>query len=304
MKVIQFTVPVTLNDSVVVQEDIQPYFYNYLHRHKELQLTLILKGEGTLIVGNYTQRFSEGDIYVIGANQPHLFKSEASYYQEVQEDRVHAIHIFFDYECKLHNLFDVPEMETIRHFLESTQHGLQLPERYFDNVSRIIKKINRNTGLKRLLSCIRLLQVLARDVQGWKSLSTGFPNTPFAEPEDVRMNNIFQFTIQHYAENITLEKIASEANMTPHAFCKYFKKHTQKTYMSFLNEVRINEACKKIIHGDFDSISSVAYATGFNSAINFNKVFKKATGKSPSEYIREYRYRQDKALQAVKQLAS
>jgi AraC-like DNA-binding protein len=303
MKVIQFTVPVTLNDSIVVHEDIQSYFYNHLHRHKELQLTLILKGEGTLIVENYTQRFKEGDIYVIGAHQPHLFKSKASYYQEVQEDRIHAIHIFFDYECKLQNLFDVPEMETIKRFLEKTHHGLQLPERYCDDVSKIIKKITRNTGLKRLLSCIRLLQVLAKDVQGWKSLSTGFQNTSFTEHEDARMNNIFQFTIQHYAENITLEKIASEAHMTPHAFCKYFKKHTQKTYMAFLNEIRINEACRKIISGDFESISSVAYTTGFNSAINFNKVFKKATGKSPSEYIREYRYRQDKLLQVVKQPA-
>ncbi|MCK7554673.1 AraC family transcriptional regulator [Chitinophaga sedimenti] len=59
--------------------------------------------------------------------------------------------------------------------------------------------------------------------------------------------------------------------------------------MAFLNEIRINEACKKIISGEFSSISSIAYNSGFNSAINFNRVFKKTTGISPSEYIREYK---------------
>lgn len=43
MKVIQFTVPVAEEGAVVVQEDILPYFYNYLHRHKEAQVTLIIK---------------------------------------------------------------------------------------------------------------------------------------------------------------------------------------------------------------------------------------------------------------------
>jgi AraC-like DNA-binding protein len=55
-----------------------------------------------------------------------------------------------------------------------------------------------------------------------------------------------------------------------------------------LNEIRINEACKKIFAGDFDSIASVAYDSGFKSAISFNRVFKQITGKSPLQYRNDF----------------
>ncbi|MFD2248401.1 AraC family transcriptional regulator [Pontibacter ruber] len=267
-----------------------PFFYNYFHRHKETQVTLILKGEGTLIVGNYTQPFKAGDIYVIGANQPHIFKSDPAYFKELQDDSAHAIHIFFDQSRILNSFIDIPEMEPIQKFLDSTCSGLQLPPEHFDKVCRSIKKISEADKLKRLLYFLKLLQHLSNNVRDWKSLSTGLPNLSFTESEGIRMNDVYQYTISHYAENITLEKIASVAHITPHAFCKYFKKHTNKTYNTFLNEVRINEACKKIMSGNFDCIASIAYSTGFNSAINFNKVFKKIMGLSPSEYIKEYKY--------------
>jgi AraC-like DNA-binding protein len=153
----------------------------------------------------------------------------------------------------------------------------------------MIRNITTKPNLERLLALLEIFQYFSKDVVGWKSLSTGFPNYPYSESEGNRMNDIFQYTLENYAENITLNKIAAIAHITPHAFCKYFKQHTRKTYNNFLNEVRINEACKKIISGNYDGISTIAYKTGFNSAINFNRVFKKTTGMSPSDYKREFR---------------
>lgn len=63
MKVIQFTIPKTSDNSVIIQEEELPFFYNCLHRHKEIQIAFIIRGEGTLVVGNYMQRFKAGDIY-------------------------------------------------------------------------------------------------------------------------------------------------------------------------------------------------------------------------------------------------
>jgi len=91
-----------------------------------------------------------------------------------------------------------------------------------------------------------------------------------------------------YDKPITLEDVAKQAHMTPQAFCRYFKKHTLHTFVSFLNEVRINEACKKLTDGNYDSIATVAYNCGFNSITNFNRVFKSVTRKSPSEYVDSY----------------
>ena len=90
-----------------------------------------------------------------------------------------------------------------------------------------------------------------------------------------------------------MQQVANVAYLTPQAFCRYFKKHTRKTYVAFLSEIRINEACKKIISGDYDSISAIAYDTGFSSAVSFNRVFKKITGRSPKQYFKEYKQKVD-----------
>ncbi|ULT22220.1 AraC family transcriptional regulator [Sphingobacterium sp. E70] len=107
----------------------------------------------------------------------------------------------------------------------------------------------------------------------------------------MRINEIFQYTFQHFGDKISLEDIAAVAHMTPHAFCKYFKKHTRKTYVTFLNEIRIERACKMLIDESSESVSNIAFKTGFNNVVNFNRVFKKITKHSPSEYVQEHRMR-------------
>lgn len=289
MKVLQFTVPIVQKGSVAVQEDILPYFYNYYHRHAEAQITLIIKGEGTFIAGNYTQPFKPGEVYLLGANQPHIFKADAHYFENQQENNIHAIHVYFDQDSLLKGILNLQELDGIRKFLLSTGNGYQLPDQYCGMASLMIKRINATDRAERLFEFFRLLQFFSNEVKDWKSLSNGFSKYSFTDSEGLRMNDIYQYTVEHYAEDISLRKVSEVAHITPHAFCKYFKKHTRKTYMSFLNEIRINEACKRIINGDFDSISSIAYSIGFNNTITFNRVFKKVTGMTPSSYISEYK---------------
>jgi hypothetical protein len=63
MKVLQFTIPVPHDKSVIAEKVSLPYHYPYLHRHKEIQITWIQKGEGTLIAGNNMHDYSSGDIF-------------------------------------------------------------------------------------------------------------------------------------------------------------------------------------------------------------------------------------------------
>jgi len=288
MKVIQFTVPVANEGSVVVQEDILPYFYNYFHRHKEIQITLIIKGEGTLIAGNYTQPFKANEVYVMGPDQPHMFKGDARYFENLEEKNIHAIHIFFDHN-NLNHFFNIPELQFIKKFTTDALGSLQLPSHHVPQISKQIIQISKCVDFERLINFVYLIQSFSTNVTDWRSLSTGFSKYSYSDTEGIRMNDIYQYTIENYSEHITLGKIAFIANMTPHAFCKYFKKHTRKTYLSFLNEIRINEACKSILKGNIGSISTVAYSTGFNSAITFNRVFKKIVGMPPSDYLKKKR---------------
>lgn len=73
--------------------------------------------------------------------------------------------------------------------------------------------------------------------------------------------------------------------MTPTAFCKFFKKHTKKTFVGFLNEIRIEKACQVLVNKRTENISEAAYQCGFNTAVHFNRVFRSIMGISPSQFI-------------------
>jgi len=289
--IVQFAVPLS-NDSVVMEEDVLPYFYNYFHRHSEMQITLIVKGEGTLIIDNYTQRFSAGEIYFIAANQPHIFQSDPSYFDHITDDKVHAIHLYFDAEILLNSFINLPELEQIRNFIDNVNYGIQIPEENAEEVIKTFNSLIHLSGVPRLLKFIELLHYLSIDLKEFKSLSSGSSRQMIPGSENLRMDKIYKYTLSNYTKDISLDMVADICHMTPQAFCKYFKKHTSKTYITFLHEIRINAACDKIIKGEIDGISSVAFATGFNSAINFNKVFKKFTGVAPRDYIKKYKVKQ------------
>jgi AraC-like DNA-binding protein len=289
MKVVQFTIPVADDHSVIVQEDQQPFFYEHLHRHNEAQIMYIISGEGTMIAGNCMQHFKSGELYVLGANQPHVFKSSLDYFDKNTEKRIHSLIIFFNPAGSLSPLFNLPEMKTIRKFLTSANNGLQAHYLNLPVLTDAILKVKNKTNAQQLTAFIELLQLMA-NLKKWKTLSTENIEYGISDSEGLRMNDIYQYTMANYTENISLHDIASIAHLTPQAFCRYFKKHTLKTFVSFLNEVRISEACKKMIAGNFESISSIAYETGFSNTVTFNRVFKKTTGVSPKIYIKEFEH--------------
>jgi YesN/AraC family two-component response regulator len=287
MKIVQFTIPVAKEHSIIVQEDKLPHFYNHLHRHNETQITWIMKGEGSLIAGSSMQRFKPGDIYIIGANQPHILKSDPDYFEKRRKTEVHALTIFVDPAGSFANLLELPEMKSVKKFLEATSVGLQVPELHQRTISEKMLQVKEAKNGFRLSCFINLLQMLTA-IKKYKILSNTHTEYSISESEGLRMNDIYQYTMTHYTENISLKQIAGVAHLTPQAFCRYFKKHTLKTYITFLNEVRINEACKKIVAEDFDSLASVAYQTGFSNAVTFNRVFKKITGQPPKQFLNEY----------------
>jgi AraC-like DNA-binding protein len=287
MKVIQFTIPVVLDHTIHLQEDKLPYFYEHLHRHTETQITWVINGEGTLIAGNSMQRFKSGDLFVIGANQPHLFKSDPAYFEESNRNQIHSLNIYFNPTGFMARLLAFPEMGSIKKFIGSSIMGMQASSLDTDKLAEHLLKIkNSSTGF-RLAAFIEMLQVMA-NLKKWKYLSPTSLEIDITDSEGLRMNDIYQYTMEHFTENISLEQIAAVVYLTPQSFCRYFKKHTLKTYIHFLNEVRINEACKRMMEMNFDTIANVAYQTGFNNVVSFNRVFKSITGKAPRDFMKLY----------------
>ena len=78
MKVLPFQIPKPEHDALIYQEDKEVVFYDKFHQHKEIQVSFIAAGEGTLIVGDTINYYKKGDVLAIGSNLPHVFKSDVA----------------------------------------------------------------------------------------------------------------------------------------------------------------------------------------------------------------------------------
>ncbi len=287
MKILPFTIPVPHDHTIIVQNEVLPYFYKHLHRHQEVQLTWIVEGEGTLIAGNDIRNFSAGDVFLLGSNQPHVFKSDPEYFEPNSTKQVHAITIFFNPQGKLLALLGLPEMKNIHALLQKLSNGFKIPQSIRQNVSGLITTIHLNDGIGRMLAFVQLLQCFSECSDLEPIVSNNYVRS-ITDSEGMRIGFIYDYIVQNATHQLTLDDVAGQANMTAHAFCRYFKKHTKYTFINFLSKIRVNEACKMLNDADYKTISNVAFSCGFNSVNNFNRVFKTVTGKTPRMYISNY----------------
>ena len=87
----------------------------------------------------------------------------------------------------------------------------------------------------------------------------------------------------HQAEDLSLSLVAKAVNTSTFYFCKMFKKVTGLNFTDYVSRVRIEKAKNLLLNPNL-RISEIAYEVGFQSLTHFNRVFKKITGHSPSEY--------------------
>ena len=282
MKPLPFNIPKTEKESFRVQVDRMPYFYDRLHHHPEIQITLIREGTGTRIIGDHTGRFQPGEILIIGPHVPHILKSDREYYQESPSLRASSVSVFFSEESFGKGFFDLPELNAVRELLERSSFGLEITGERHKDVEDKILNLTNTQGIERFNGLFQLLQKLT-EVQGLQELS----NTPFlkmtGEKEGERLNLVIQYVMEHYQGRISLEEISGIANLSVPAFCRYFKLRTRKTFVSFLNEVRLGFACKMLLAGNMP-ISEVSFRCGFHNLSHFNRLFRDHTGQTPSNF--------------------
>ncbi|SET10693.1 response regulator transcription factor [[Clostridium] polysaccharolyticum] len=88
---------------------------------------------------------------------------------------------------------------------------------------------------------------------------------------------------EHYNEELTLGHMAKYVNMTPQHFSKIFKEGTKMTYVEYLRNMRIKRAQEYLLQGIL-TISQISDAVGFKDANYFSRIFKRVTGKSPTQF--------------------
>lgn len=104
---------------------------------------------------------------------------------------------------------------------------------------------------------------------------------------------IIQFIENNYQKQISLSILSKHCNLNEHYISRIFKEETGENYLAYLNKVRINEA-KKLLGDTNLKIYEIAEATGFSSQVNFNYVFNRIEGISPSAYRDKIIYEQNR----------
>ncbi len=286
MKILPFKIPRTEDVSFLIQNDDEPHLYDTLHQHPEIQITLILQGSGTLFIGDYIGEFNEGDVIIIGENVPHVFRNDKMYYEGLPELRARALSVFLDRKTFGERFFDLPETQEVADFFVRAKKGLKIGVKAKKEISTLLKNISDATGLDRLIKLLEILRFLSRS-NDYVFLSNHIMDTDVQEVDGKRLNDVIQFTLNQYHRPIGLEEVSAIANMSPSAFCRFFKQRTRKTYINFLTEVRISKACNYLQEKDA-TIIQTSYKVGFNNLSHFNRKFKKITGYTPTSYRRKH----------------
>jgi AraC-like DNA-binding protein/ligand-binding sensor protein len=102
-----------------------------------------------------------------------------------------------------------------------------------------------------------------------------------AEPANITRAR--EFIAQHHADDLCLETVAKAVHMSTFYFCKQFKKATGLSFTDYLGRLRVEKA-KEMLLNPQARVSEVAFDAGFQSITHFNRIFKKHTGQSPTEY--------------------
>src|SRR5258706_13949935 len=172
-------------------------------------------------------------------------------------------------------------MKAMRKFVVRTSRGLQILGKPKEEMIKTIHDLKNSNGVNKLVLFLSLLKKLSESKAKVLAVS---PSGNFKSEEGKRMNAILQFTFRESHRKIYLDEAADVANLSVEAFCRYFKMHTQKTYTSFLNEVRVSNACRLLINKDL-TVQDVCFQSGFSNVSNFNRIFKRVIGKQPSKYM-------------------
>ncbi|MFZ2784921.1 MAG: AraC family transcriptional regulator [Sediminibacterium sp.] len=268
------------NHSFTIEERISPYFSMPYHFHKEYELTAILKGCGSRFVGNNISSFENTDMVLIGKNLPHHWHNDKDTPQP--EDAVKAIILKFDPDFNGVRLFDLPENYQIQKILDKAANGLRIFGDTFGKLVKMMENLLKANGPERISLLLNILQEIAVSEHTEVLSNDGYvPKNK--DHENDRMNRVYEYITANYLGNISLTEAASVACMNEAAFCKYFKKRYNKTFIQVVNEIRISYACRELMN-DNTNITEICYQSGFNTFSNFTKTFKKVTGTSPRDY--------------------
>lgn len=271
--------------SFLVRKFNEKAFSAPYHFHPELELTLIVKGEGKRYVGNNMSHYTAGDLVLVGPDLPHCWKSE-----NVIKGKINASSVVLQFRenCMGDDFFQKKELSAVNRLLQRSVHGMQFQNRTAGIAGKKLRELEEQSDpFKKMIIFLETLQLLANSKE-FVLLDKQKKTNSYSSSDHSRINEVMAYIVDHFRTQITLEKAAAVAGMTPTAFCKYFKRFTRKTFIETVLDYRINYAMQQLVSSDHP-VSHISYESGFGDVSHFYKTFRNRKKLSPLHYRKKFR---------------
>lgn len=252
------------------------------HFHPEYELTLITAGSGKRYIGSHMADFHTDDLVLIGPHLPHCWKLETPAEKEAPPASAIVIHFSGDFLGK--DFFSRTELAAIQRLLHNSRSGTRFL--HTEAPLHIRTLAAEKNDFNRLLGLLEILQELATAKDALPLDTRGI--TAALNPADrERIHPIFAYILDNFNGEISLDKAAAIAGMTPNAFCRYFKKITRKTFMDTVIDHRLALASRELTLTN-KPISDICFDSGFGDISHFYKTFRMRMQISPLHYRKKF----------------
>lgn len=283
MKLILKNTDNAANDRINITRKEIPCLDSSWHYHAQFELLYISKSTGIRFVGDSVSQFYPGDLVLVGPYLPHLWRNDVSYYGEDNTNKVMTIVIKFTKDFIGEGTFNNPEFADINQMLDQSKYGIffgrSVSEFMHDELIDLIKQ----TPARQSIWLLDMLCQLSTAAD--KKLLSSSDMRQYSTDYSQRIDSVIKYVSDNYTGDISLKDVADIACMTTNSFCRFFKKMTNKSFVQFLNEVRIRNASRLLAQEELQ-ISEICDIVGYKSITNFNRQFKQIMGTTPNGFRR------------------
>ncbi|WP_020495760.1 helix-turn-helix domain-containing protein [Sciscionella marina] len=249
--------------------------YPHWHFHHEFELTHIVRGSGTRLVGNSIEEYQSGDLALFGPELPH------SYVSTGEEMANEAIVIHFRRDFLGAGLFEAPAFRNVAAMLNDAASGI-----WFSDPPALPVGLDTLAPPERTIELLRLLVALSR--APYRLLATEQQRPADGRETAGRVEAMMTAIHDRYKSRLTLVEIARAASMNASAASRLFARCTGSSITRYLTVLRVNAACQ-LLRETGQPVASIATESGFTNLPNFNRRFREVKRMSPSEYRAHFR---------------
>ena len=285
-RVLHEITPLMGRDALYIADRNKKEFAYPIHNHEVYELNFVENAAGVRrIVGDSSEIIGNYDLVLITSpDLEHVWEQNTCTSKEIRE-----ITIQFRFGLDEEDvLFEKTPFLSIRNMLKEAQKGLAFPLPAIMKVYNLLTSISSiDDRFEALLQFLRILHILSIQ-DGAHALATSAYAKVKIEDDSRRVLKVKNYINENYMYEIKLETLADIANMSQSAFSRFFKLHTGRTLSDYIIDTRLGYATRMLLDTQ-DSIAKISFNCGYNNLSNFNRLFKRKKGCSPSEFREKYR---------------